>query len=124
MPSGGDEGFPVASRRHGLTFLVGVLAIAGVSCSDNAPQGSVEVTRGDFGSEWPLTVEQGELRCDRGVITFAAEEVTYAVNAAAIEATDHPEIDPIRSDDPNDDNGLHMSLSPLVARGSELCMRR
>jgi hypothetical protein len=100
-----------------LQLLVGALAVAGASCAGDAPEGSAEVTRADFGTEWPLTVEQGELRCDRGVVTFTADEVTYAVNAAALEATDHPQIDPIWADDPNDDNGLHMSLSPLLVPG-------
>ena len=114
----------MGGRVRVLQLLVGALAVAVASCAGDAPEGSAEVTRSDFGTEWPLTVEQGDLRCDRGVITFTADEVTYAVNAAALEATDHPQIDPIWADDPNDDNGLHMSLSPLLVRGSDLCFRR
>lgn len=111
-------------HRRALQVLVGVLALAAASCGGDHPKGSAEVSRADFGDEWPLTVEQGELRCDRGVLTFTADESTYALNAAALEATDHPEIDSIWADDPKDENGLHMSLSPLLARAGELCLGR
>lgn len=98
--------------------------MAVASCGGNAPEGSEHLSRDDLGAEWPLTVEEGDLRCDRGIVTFTADEVTYAVNAAALEASDYPQIDPIWADDPKDDNHLHMSLSPLLVRGSELCFRR
>ena len=105
-------------------LAVGGLLMAVASCGSNAPEGSEQVSREDFVGEWPLTVEEGKLRCDRGIITFTADGDTYAVNAAALEATDYPQIDPIWADDPNDDNDLHMSLSPLLVRGGELCFRR
>jgi hypothetical protein len=112
----------VVVRRS--VWLVGGFAIAVASCGSNAHDGSEQLSREDLGAEWPLTVEDGELHCDRGIVTFTADEVTYAVNAAALEATDHPQIDPIWADDPNDDNDLHMSLSPLLVRGIELCFGR
>jgi hypothetical protein len=88
----------VVVRRS--VWLVGGFAIAVASCGSNAHDGSEQLSREDLGAEWPLTVEDGELHCYRGIVTFTADEATY------------------------DDNDLHMSLSPLLVRGIELCFGR
>jgi hypothetical protein len=97
---------------------------------------TAEVRRADLGSDWPLTVESGVLRCAdievagdpsaRSVTFTTTDGTTYAVNATAQEHTDLPPIDPLWADDPayvEDDalRGLKITIWPLVARGLELC---
>lgn len=97
--------------------LLAVLAMAG--CVGSGSDNSITVTRADFGDEWPLTVEEGELACEADAVTFTTGGTTYGVNGLAI-GRGHPEIDPIWADDPE---GLvpKINIGPLLQRGLELC---
>ena len=115
--------------RGGLVVLA-ALAVAACSTSTTtpnassveAPAGSIgveEVSRGDFGADWPLTVDSGVLACQgAGAVTFTAPDgTTYAVNGLAQSATSYPEIDPIWADS----GKLKVDIGPLIDRGLDLC---
>jgi hypothetical protein len=116
--------------RKGLVVLA---ALAMAACSNpttttpsassvEAPAGSIgaeEVSRGDFGEDWPLTVDSGVLACQgAGAVTFTAlDGTTYAVNGLAQSATPYPEIDPIWADS----GKPKVDIGPLIDRGLDLC---
>lgn len=85
----------------------------------DAGAGEQEVTRADFGDEWPLTVEGGTLRCDGEAVTFEADGTTYAVNGMATSRDAGADIDPIWA--PGEVEGLKISIAPLIDWGLELC---
>lgn len=82
------------------------------------------VSRAELGAEWPLTVEEGTLRCDgakeAGAVFFETDGRVYPVNGIASGRTDGPEIDEIWADDP-DFPGAKKHIGILIERGLELC---
>ncbi len=87
-----------------------VLALLIAACS---PAQSQQVSRAEFGADWPLTIESGELRCELGVVVFKAPNGTdYAVNEQAVGAG-YKDIEPIW--DPK------IALAPLVVARLKLC---
>lgn len=65
-----------------------------------ASTGRIVVSRDQFGDEWPLTVERGEVECMDGFIAvFHQNAKTWALNGAA-QTRGYPEIDPIWRDNP------------------------
>lgn len=82
------------------------------------------VSREMLGDEWPLTVEDGTLRCDgpavAGAIFFQAEGRWYPVNGIARGRSEGIEIDVIWADDP-DIPGAKKHIGVLIERGLELC---
>lgn len=45
--------------------------------------GPTVVSAGDIPGEWPLTVPEGLLACERGRVTIEVEGIKYALNARA-----------------------------------------
>ena len=82
------------------------------------------VSRAELGDEWPLTVEEGTLRCDgaqqAGAVFFETDGRVYPVNGIARGRTDGPEIDEIWADDP-DFEGAKKNIGVLIERGLALC---
>jgi hypothetical protein len=104
-----------------LGLLVGAAALfvlAGCGSSEG-----VEVSRSDFGSSWPLTVDSGTLRCEgqkgAGAVVINADGTDYAVNGTA-KGQGYADIDPVWADDP-ELAGLKISIGPLIDRGLSLC---
>lgn len=88
-----------------------------------------EVSRADFGDDWPLTVEEGVLVCSREgsrvIVTFLVTGSTreYALNASA-EGQGFPPINPIWADDPlyaSSGAGIKIAITPLRSRALALC---
>ena len=77
------------------------------------------VAAGDFGEDWPLTVDGGTLACSLGQVTFVREGVEYAVNPVARMTGLYQQIDPILADQPASD--AKRSLDPLIGVGLDLC---
>jgi hypothetical protein len=103
------------------SVLLAVAAGALVGSSSGGGGSAVEVSRSDFGNEWPLTVDSGTLDCDEpGLVTFSANGTTYAVNGLAIGSDRWPDIDAIWADDPQQP-GLKISIGPLIDRGLAIC---
>lgn len=107
--------------------LFGLCYAAGSSDDDDGggPAGG-EVTRARAaveasGAEWPLTVEDGTIRCENGgQVTFEGGGRKYAVNGTARGQTDLPDIDPIWADT-GDGLGLKKNIGPIIDIGLELC---
>jgi hypothetical protein len=79
------------------------------------------ISSDEFGNEWPLTVDEGIVRCEgAGEVYFTADGTTYSVNGLAMGNSDLPDIDVIWADDP-EISGLKINISPIIDRGLELC---
>jgi Protein of unknown function (DUF2511) len=106
--------------RRAFMVLVLVLASCGSSTdADGDGGGGLEVSRADFGRDWPLTVKSGTLNCEgAGAVTFTTNGTTYAVNGLASGMDQWPEIDAIWADA---SGGLKKNIGPLIDRGLKLC---
>jgi hypothetical protein len=123
-----------------LRSVVGLIAVAvtvGLTgCGDygRTAGDARSVGRADYGSDWPLTVEAGTLRCEElGAVTFTAEDgTTYWLNVHAEEFWDNPDAEEMaeergwRSLDAIHANGYgspagKVSIGPLVDDGLALC---
>lgn len=106
----------MANRRIAV-----VTCLLFVACSGGGGEGE-KVTSDEFGSDWPLTVNEGYLNCEgAGAVTFTDEDGnTYAVNGTAQGSTDYPEIDEIWADS-NNDFAPKKNIGPLIDRGLEIC---
>lgn len=121
------------------TRLVGLLTLVFVGCAGSAPvtdaaqpkqdrgqapelaPNEAMMSKGELGKDWPLTVEEGIVRCEgASEVYFTAEGRTYAVNGMAMTVSDLPEIDAIWADNP-DIKGLKINIGPIIDRGLELC---
>lgn len=79
------------------------------------------VTRDDYGDDWPLTVDEGILSCERGsAVVFTTDGRRYAVNGTAMTLNLGADLDPIWAPDPA---GVtpKMNIGPLIGDGLELC---
>lgn len=96
-----------------LAILVCVSCACGLLPGGNEPQ----VTRADFGNDWPFTVESGVLACEgTDSVTFRTGGKTYAVSGG----TFGEPIGPIWADDPVAGAGKK-DLTPLEDAGLKLC---
>jgi hypothetical protein len=106
--------------------LIAILALGMVGCAEETPAtgNTVEVTRAEYGEEWPLTVDRGIVGCEADAVTFTAPDgEVYGVNGHAL-ARGSQEIDPIWRAAPDQfdpDFTLRVSIGPLLDRGLELC---
>lgn len=124
----------LAASRLGLWVIVlllvgslascssGVTTTSGQTAPDEQPAGtSVEVTRADFGRDWPLTVDSGVLSCEgAGAVYFTSGGTRYALNGLAQGQGDAPEVDPIWADNPSG-FAPKKNIGPLIDRGLQLC---
>jgi|SRR5665811_1269652 len=79
-----------------------------------------EVSRSEYGKDWPLKVSHGILRCDDEAVTFLAPDGTeYGVNGTAL-TQGFPEIDPIWQNSP-DPYVPKVNIGPIIDLGLELC---
>lgn len=103
---------------------------AGVAAgARHSPNGSVRITRAEYGSAWPFTVAEGVLagaerpggtgRTRIVEVTFTTGGVTYAVNGTAKANKRYTEIDAIWADDPAL-AGLKVNIGPIIDRGLKL----
>jgi Protein of unknown function (DUF2511) len=118
--------------RHCAVVALGVLAgIAAVGCSDSSDGSELgdnerAVQSAAYGSDWPLTVSGGVLRCEEpSLVTFTTDNgTTYAVNGSARGFSEDrgwvDDISPIWRDDPAF-SGLKISIGPLIDDGLALC---
>lgn len=101
-----------------MRFLVIALMLG--ACGGAGAEVGEPVSRADFGDDWPLTVDTGELRCEgASAVVFVVDGTEYGVNGSALSAG-YPEIDPIWADDPSG-NAPKMDIGPLIQAGLELC---
>jgi hypothetical protein len=72
--------------KTGLLLIMVVLfaAFGVIGCGGSSSQ--KHISRADYGSDWPLTVDSGTLDCwGPGAVTFTTEDgTTYALNGTAL----------------------------------------
>lgn len=107
------------------------VALAG-GCSSTKSSGQAQgatdpqsklVGRATMQDDWPLTAEEGLLRCKGsggvGQVTIEVNGKKYAVNGTAKNDKNNAAIDPIWADDTTP--GLKKNISPLIQEGLGLC---
>jgi hypothetical protein len=117
-------------RRAGSFLVVSLaaLALAGCGSGGGSPAGASgkRISRSDYGTEWPLTVEEGTLSCSGpGAVTFTTDDgTTYWVNGTAGGMADEKgwlDIKPIWAKNPNPIYGPRKSIGPLIDDGLKFC---
>lgn len=90
-------------------------------------QPPILITRKEYGEEWPFLVSKGVLECmPPGILTFKANNKTYAVNNLA-SSRGYTDIEEIWKDDPrkprmeNSANITKIDLGAIISKGLELC---
>ena len=88
--------------------------------SQSANKDTGEVTREEYGDDWPFTVDSGRLECWRGPsAVFVTGGNVYQLNGMASQMG-HASIDPIWRDSPSIP-GTKVSLGPMIQRALKLC---
>ena len=119
--------------RRPLGLAGGLLVLALVcGCSSSTTTGGTSggsdpqskiVGRATMNDTWPLTVDEGLLRCKGsngvGQVTIEVSGKKYAVNGSAKNDKANAAIDPIWANDTTP--GLKKNISPLIQEGLRLC---
>lgn len=99
-------------RFQAAAFLLALIACGGAS------ETGMAVSAADFGENWPLTVEEGILRCEPpGAVVFSTGGKDYAVNGMAA-TQGYDDIDPIWADG---EVTPKENIGPLINAGLALC---
>jgi hypothetical protein len=84
----------------------------------------VRITKQEFGTKWPFTVDEGTLACKGkssfGEVIFTANGKTYAINGTAKGTKKYLSIDEIWADNPSV-SGVKKDIGPIIERGLKLC---
>lgn len=100
-----------------MVALGGAAGCAGVG----APAHQKEISSGDLGSAWPLTVGSGTLACAEDErITFTAGGITYLINDLAKNGGRDSNLMTIWADDPGAP-GHKKDIGPLIEQGRAIC---
>ncbi len=86
----------------------------------NTSDGGRVITSSDYGSDWPLTIKKGTLRCVDGAVTLVTPDATYALNPEAQSKGLGESLAPVWSPNP-DIEGARMSTGALIKNGLSLC---
>jgi hypothetical protein len=95
-----------------------------ISCSEECVN-CKEISKNQFGNNWPLTIEKGYLSCNNGrCVTLRYEGKIYGLNGVAKtfykNDPDYADINEIWANDTNM-YGLKMSIAPLIEEGLKMC---
>ena len=123
-------------KVQGVRIVIGLFVVTSMSActpvvEESHPDGiemnlgpnEALMTQEQLGREWPLTVDQGIVRCEgAGEVYFETGGTAYLVNGTAQGASDGPEIDPIWADDTSVQGfKAKINVGPIIDRGLELC---
>ncbi len=98
--------------------VIGTASELGTDMSVSADTG--EISREEYGENWPFTVDSGRLECWRGpAAVFVTDGTVYQLNGVA-KQMGHAPIDPIWRDNPAIP-GTKISLGPVIQRALKLC---
>lgn len=117
--------------RHRRLLVFGAAAIVLIVCAalafvlfagggDEVRSHTRVVSKAEFGQRWPLTVEKGELRCDKGAVTIVVDGKPYALNAKAQNRHLGGALGPLWAPNPKLE-GARMSTGELIGQGLKLC---
>jgi hypothetical protein len=100
-------------------------ALVVVGCGDGgAPGNERTVTRAEMGEAWPLTVDEGTLRCDGakgvGAATIEVDGEVYALNGTAKSRKAGVNLTPVWAKDPTIP-GAYKPIGPLIQEALKLC---
>ena len=100
-----------------LLFSASLLLAAGLP-----KDGMQHVTATEYGSEWPLTLAEGDLAChgDGAITLKSMEGIEYALNDKALGGGYRAPL-AIWKYDENMASGVNLPLTPLIQRGRQLC---
>jgi uncharacterized protein DUF2511 len=119
-PRRGLEGHRVA-RVRGLLCWVGVLLLI-PACSPDKGVETKDVSEGDYGSRWPLTIDTAVLACEPGEVpTITVGGHTFRIDTINEPADAHPKFRRIWADSSQQDDGSRRDLAPLVDDAKALC---
>jgi hypothetical protein len=106
-------------------LLLPLAAVLGSCSTSNDEPAGQEVSRSDYGKNWPLTVESGRLACEGsngiGEATITVDATSYALNGLAKQNPDNADIRPIWADDPELGSGLKKDIGFLIDDALKLC---
>ena len=105
-------------------LVVGIVAFVALACGD----GGHTITKADYGDDWPLTVDDVKLFCDREfMVWIEADGFAYPVNGVAMDwlARIHPDkeirdFDDIWRENP-DLPDTYVGVGGLIDDGLALC---
>ena len=83
------------------SIAITLAVVLGFSCASSPGDGAsnrIKVTRAEFGSEWPFTIDEGEISCEGGgdsaeALYFHYDGKTYGLNGMALMDQDQKVID-------------------------------
>lgn len=81
------------------------------------------ITKAEYGTKWPFTVESGTLKCVDGSVIFTANGKTYGVNGAS-KSHGYADIEEIWAVDSSLSDGnskIRMDIGIVLADGVNLC---
>lgn len=111
------------ARRMRYTGVLAVLLIVS-GCGGGGAGNAREVSRQDLGSDWPLTVDRGTLKCEgsRGVgqATITVNGTTYYVNGLAKQTNKYRPLEEIWAPNPSIP-GARMDAGKLTELALALC---
>lgn len=117
--------------RHRRLVVLGAAAVVLIVCAvlafvlfagggEEAHAHTRVVSKAEFGQRWPLTVEKGELRCNKGAVTIVVDGKPYALNAKAQNRHLGGALGPLWAPNPKLE-GARMSTGELIGHGLKLC---
>jgi len=107
-----------------MKYLVVIFTLILFGCGGNVK--TKKITKADYGSDWPVSVEEGTVKCIDGTyVVFEALGKVYAVNDSAKNESIMREhgwsnIDDIRLDDPAAPE-TKVNITPILSTGLILC---
>ena len=105
-------------RRRAVPFLVLLALLA--ACSPDKGFKTRDISRSDYGDQWPLTVDAAVLACEPGrVPTVTVDGSTYSLDAADEEKVPSSlRLERIWADDPD---GKKKDITVLARDALEMC---
>lgn len=104
-------------------LLLLACGMAGSSAISQVGKGE-EITRSQFGADWPFTVEKGKVHCYQGRVTFESNGTIYAINGLAMTEARHgngwKDVAPIWLPNPKIP-GTKIGIGDIIKKGQSLC---
>ena len=104
------------------------VALLLIGCGSEQPSESnhmndKNITKAEYGKDWPFTVDRGILKCVDGSVVFVANGKTYGVNGVSKSHgyADLEEIWAIDSSLTDANTTIRIGIGPILEAGVKLC---